>query len=54
MQGIISRVSGPTVIARAMAGARMAEVVRVGGVGLMGEIIRLDGDTAFIQAYEDT
>jgi V/A-type H+/Na+-transporting ATPase subunit A len=54
IQGIISRVSGPTVIGRSMAGARMAEVVRVGVVGLMGEIIRLDGDTAFIQAYEDT
>jgi V/A-type H+-transporting ATPase subunit A len=54
IEGIISRVSGPTVIARSMSGARMAEVVRVGDVGLMGEVIRLDGDTAFIQAYEDT
>jgi V/A-type H+/Na+-transporting ATPase subunit A len=52
--GVISRVSGPTVIARAMTGARMAEVVKVGSAGLMGEIIRLDGDTAFIQTYEDT
>jgi V/A-type H+-transporting ATPase subunit A len=32
----------------------MAEVVKVGTAGLMGEIIRLDGDTAFIQTYEDT
>ena len=32
----------------------MSEVVRVGTAGLMGEIIRLDGDTAFIQTYEDT
>jgi V/A-type H+-transporting ATPase subunit A len=32
----------------------MAEVVRVGHAGLMGEIIRLDADTAFIQTYEDT
>ena len=54
IQGTISRVSGPTVIARSMSGARMSEVVRVGRVGLMGEIIRLDGDTAFIQTYEDT
>jgi V/A-type H+-transporting ATPase subunit A len=37
-----------------MSGARMAEVVRVGSAGLMGEIIRLDADTAFIQTYEDT
>jgi V/A-type H+/Na+-transporting ATPase subunit A len=54
IQGVISRISGPTVIARSMSGARMAEVARVGRAGLMGEIIRLDGDTAFIQAYEDT
>jgi len=54
IEGVISRVSGPTVIARAMSGAKMSEVVRVGQVGLMGEVIRLDGDTAFIQAYEDT
>jgi len=53
-RGIISRVSGPTVIARSIRGARMAEVVKVGTAGLMGEIIRLDGDTAFIQTYEDT
>src|SRR5512147_1727291 len=32
----------------------MSEVVKVGAVGLMGEIIRLDRDTAFIQTYEDT
>ncbi len=54
VQGVVSQVSGPTVIARSMRGARMSEVVRVGTVGLMGEIIRLDGDTAFVQTYEDT
>ncbi|MGA2478831.1 MAG: V-type ATP synthase subunit A, partial [Spirochaetia bacterium] len=54
VHGTISKVSGPTVIARSVRGARMAEVVRVGRAGLMGEIIRLDGDTAFIQTYEDT
>ena len=53
-RGIISRVSGPTVIAKSIGGARMSEVVKVGSAGLMGEIIRLDGDTAFIQTYEDT
>jgi V/A-type H+-transporting ATPase subunit A len=53
-QGIIARVSGPTVIAKSIGGARMAEVVRVGTAGLMGEVIRLEGDTAFIQTYEDT
>jgi V/A-type H+/Na+-transporting ATPase subunit A len=52
--GRIARISGPAVIARSMEGAAMYEVVRVGKAGLMGEIIRLDGDTAFIQVYEDT
>ncbi|HVO40346.1 MAG TPA: V-type ATP synthase subunit A [Spirochaetia bacterium] len=54
IEGAISRIAGPMVIARRVAGARMHEVVRVGEAGLLGEIIRLDGDTAFIQTYEDT
>ena len=32
----------------------MYELVRVGNEGLMGEIIRLEGDTATIQVYEET
>jgi V/A-type H+-transporting ATPase subunit A len=54
MIGKIIRVSGPTVIAEGMAGACLYEVVRVGHEGLLGEVIRLDGDTAFVQVYEDT
>ncbi|HBZ87146.1 MAG TPA: V-type ATP synthase subunit A [Candidatus Edwardsbacteria bacterium] len=54
MQGIIQKISGPAVIAKGMMGARMYDIVRVGKLGLVGEIIRLDGDTAFIQVYEDT
>jgi V/A-type H+/Na+-transporting ATPase subunit A len=54
MQGTIARIAGPMVIARGVAGAQMHEVVRVGEAGLLGEIIRLDGDTAFVQTYEDT
>ncbi len=52
--GVITRISGPAVIARALAGARMYDIVRVGKEKLIGEIIRLDGDTAFVQVYEDT
>ena len=52
--GVIARIAGPTVVARDMLGAVMFEVVRVGRAGLMGEVIRLDADTAFIQVYEDT
>jgi V-type H+-transporting ATPase subunit A len=32
----------------------MYELVRVGLLKLIGEIIRLDGDTATIQVYEET
>ncbi len=54
IQGKIIKISGPAVIADGMCGARMLDLVRVGKAGLIGEIIRLDGDTAFIQVYEDT
>jgi len=37
-----------------MRGARMYELVKVGGIGLIGEIIRVEGDTATIQVYEET
>jgi V-type H+-transporting ATPase subunit A len=47
--GHVSSVSGPVVIADNMAGAAMYELVRVGKLRLIGEIIRLDGDTATIQ-----
>lgn len=52
--GKITRISGPAVIAEGLAGARMYDIVRVGKEKLIGEIIRLDGDTAFVQVYEDT
>ncbi|WP_420595393.1 V-type ATP synthase subunit A [Deinococcus sp.] len=53
-QGVIERIAGPAVIARGMYGAKMFDIVRVGEERLVGEIIRLDGDTAFVQVYEDT
>lgn len=53
-EGRISRISGPVVLARQMKGSRMYDVVRVGAEELNGEIIRLDGDEAVIQVYEDT
>lgn len=52
--GKIIRVTGPLVVADEMRGARMYEVVKVGELGLIGEIIRLDGDKAIIQVYEET
>lgn len=54
MSGIIIKVSGPTVVARGMAHTRMFNRVSVGKLGLLGEVIRLHGDEATIQVYEDT
>ena len=51
---IISRVSGPVVTASGLPGAQMYEVARVGPLGLVGEIVRLDRGQATIQVYEDT
>jgi V-type H+-transporting ATPase subunit A len=42
------------VIAEKMSGAAMYELVRVGHYQLVGEIIKLEGDTATIQVYEET
>ncbi len=52
--GVVGRVSGPVVIAEGLEGAKMFDVVRVGTLGLVGEIIRLVGGTATVQVYEDT
>ncbi|HEC56920.1 MAG TPA: V-type ATP synthase subunit A [Candidatus Syntrophoarchaeum butanivorans] len=52
--GIISKIAGPLVIADNMRGCEMYELVKVGEERLMGETIRLDGDLAYIQVYEDT
>ncbi len=50
----VSRVCGPVVTASGMEGAGMYEVVRVGELGLTGEVVRLLGETATLQVYEDT
>ncbi|MFI5448969.1 MAG: V-type ATP synthase subunit A [Candidatus Bathyarchaeia archaeon] len=52
--GKIQKVAGPVVVASEMRGARMYELVKVGGIGLIGEIIRVEGDTATVQVYEET
>ena len=52
--GIVSRISGPVVLASGLEGAQMFDVVRIGELGLVGEIIRLEGNKATVQVYEDT
>jgi len=53
-QGKIIRVAGPLVVAADCLGAKMYDMVRIGELGLIGEIIELREDLAFIQVYEDT
>lgn len=51
---VATRISGPIVTAIGMHSAQMYEVVQVGDLGLVGEVVRLIGDQATIQVYEDT
>ena len=53
-KGRIVWVSGPAVRADGMSDAKMYETVSVGEAKLIGEVIRLTGDVAFIQVYEST
>src|SRR5919204_1565535 len=53
-KGRIVWVSGPAVKADGMSAAKMYETVEVGDSKLIGEVIRLTGDIAFIQVYEST
>jgi len=52
--GQVRRVNGPVIEATGVTDAMMLELVRVGEVRLVGETIKLSGDSAIIQVYEDT
>ncbi|MGL5809161.1 MAG: V-type ATP synthase subunit A [Nocardioides sp.] len=52
--GQLVRVAGPVVQAIGVERARLFEVVRVGPERLPGEVIRIDGDLATVQVFEDT
>ena len=53
-KGRIVKVAGPVVVAENMAGSRMYDVVRVGKLAIIGEIVELHEDLASIQVYEET
>jgi len=53
-KGKIVWVSGPAVKADGMSSTKMYETVEVGESKLIGEVIRLTGDVAFVQVYEST
>ena len=52
--GIIIRINGPIVEARHMEEVGMLEVVEVGELRLIAEVIRVRGEIATIQVYEET
>jgi len=52
-KGKISRVAGPVVTAEGIS-PRMYDVIQVGQLKLMGEVIKLVRDKTVIQVYEDT
>jgi V/A-type H+-transporting ATPase subunit A len=54
MTAEIKKISGPVVTGKGMKGAKMYDLVKVGDLGLIGEIIQLREDNAVIQVYEDT
>ena len=53
-KGVIKKVAGPLVIAEGTRDANMYDVVRVSSQRLIGEIIEIHGDQAYIQVYEET
>lgn len=53
-KGSVIRVAGPVVEAEGMAQSVMYELVEVGNQRLIGEVIRLEGERATIQVYQNT
>jgi len=50
----IVRITGAIVEVRPLGGSALNELVRVGERALLGEVIRIRGDTATVQVYEET
>ncbi len=52
--GTLSRIAGSFITAKGMPNAKIFELVKIGEVGIIGEIIRISGNMSIIQAYEET
>ncbi|MDR1507741.1 MAG: V-type ATP synthase subunit A [Treponema sp.] len=53
IEGRVKRISGPIIRADGLGKAGLFDVVEVGENRIMGEVVRLEGDEAVIQVYED-
>ncbi|MBI1730915.1 V-type ATP synthase subunit A [Candidatus Acetothermia bacterium] len=54
IQGVITRISGPVVQAKDIEGIKIRDLVVVGDLGLLGEVIEVKGNEVSIQVYEET
>ena len=51
--GKVKRVNGPVLTISGITDAMMMELVHVSDMRIVGEIVKLDGDRATVQVYED-
>ena len=51
--GTVKRVNGPVLHVKGITDARMMELVHVSELRIVGEIVKLQGDEATVQVYED-
>lgn len=54
LEGTIERINGSLIIGKFKDEPKMGDLIEVGDLKLMGEIVRLSKETAFIQCYEST
>jgi len=54
LTGTIERINGSLILAKFDEEPKIGDLIEVGNLKLMGEIVRLSGETAYIQCYEVT
>jgi V/A-type H+-transporting ATPase subunit A len=54
LEGTIERINGSLIVAKFTEEPKMGDLTEVGNLKLMGEIVRLSEEIAFIQCYEST
>jgi len=54
LEGTIERINGSLILGKFKEEPKMGDLIEVGDLKLMGEIVRLSKETAFIQCYEST
>jgi V/A-type H+-transporting ATPase subunit A len=54
LEGVIERINGSLILGKFKEEPKMGDLIEVGNLKLMGEIVRLSDDIAYIQCYEST